>query len=230
MPLQCIVVDDERPALLILEKFINQSPDLELAASFQNPLEALQYLRTHSADLLFLDINMPRLSGISLVQVLPEKIPVIFTTAYPEYAVEGFELQALDYLVKPFSFERFLRAISRLPAQEHSSPGKEVDPFLLIRADRKIHRIAQADILYLEAYGDYVKVHTAQHYLLPKERLSRLEEKLDPGIFLRAHRTFIVNLNAIDYLEGNSLMIGENRIPVSKSFRAGLLEKLGLTE
>jgi DNA-binding LytR/AlgR family response regulator len=232
MPLKCIAIDDERPALMVLEKFIGQTPELEWVASFQKPLEGLQFLRSNAVDLLFLDINMPDLSGIGLVQSLPEKVPVIFTTAYPEYAVEGFELQAVDYLLKPFSFERFLKAVNR--AISLTDRIEKVEPSLqntlIIRADRKIHRLLQKDILYLEAFGDYVKVHTQQDCLLPKERLSHLEEKLDPHLFFRIHRTFIVNLNAINYLEGNSLVIKETRIPVSKSYRKALLEKIGLEE
>lgn len=233
MKLTCLVVDDEPLALRVLEKYIGSTPFLELRASFTNPLEAMAFLQGQAVDLLFLDINMPELSGLSLVRALAQPPAVIFTTAYPEFAVEGFELDAADYLVKPFSRERFLKAVAKasLLIEARRAPGsapseKNAADHLLVRADRKLYRVRFEHIRYLQAYGDYVKIATSEQTLAPKEKLSTLEQQLPTALFQRVHRSFIVNLDQIEYLEGNHLRVAGQLIPVAAGYREELMAKL----
>jgi DNA-binding LytR/AlgR family response regulator len=224
-----MAVDDEPLSLRIIEKYVAQLPRLQLVATCNDAFEAMEVLRKEPVDLMFLDINMPKLSGISLLKTLDRQPQVIFTTAYPQYAVEGFELEATDYLLKPFSFERFVKAVNRaterIPAvRDQASVTPE---YLLIRADKKLYKIDCADLLYLEAFGDYVKVYTREKMLLTKERLGTLEQNLPPKLFQRIHRSYVIAIQKIDYVEGNSVNIGGSKLPVSLSFKDALLEKLG---
>jgi DNA-binding LytR/AlgR family response regulator len=197
-------------------------------ATCANAFEAMEALRQHPVDLLFLDINMPKLSGISLLKTLDKPPLVVFTTAYPEFAVEGFELEAVDYLLKPFSLERFLRAINRASERLATPPttGPQAPQHLLVKADKKLYKIDFQDISYLEAYGDYVKVFTKEKMLLTKERLANIERELPPGLFCRIHRSYIIALSAIDFIEGNMVKIGKEKLPVSEGLKEGLLAKL----
>ncbi len=223
MKIRCLVADDEPPALKIMQRYIDQVPGLELVGQCSDALEANEWLQREPVDLLFLDINMPRLSGMSLARSLSHPPLIVFTTAYPEYAVEGFELEALDYLLKPFSFERFLKAVNKaanlLEGSRPSAGSGRATGVLLAKADRKLYRLPYEDILYLQAYGDYVKIVTRQQLIMPKERLQHYEKTLPSDQFLRVHRSYIIALSAIRYLEGNLLRIGEEHIPVGESYR-----------
>ncbi|MCB0596411.1 MAG: response regulator transcription factor [Lewinellaceae bacterium] len=226
MVLSCYIIDDEPPAIKVLERYIGQTPQLRLLGSATDAILGMQAVQELHPRLLFLDINMPKLSGIGLVKALAEPPAVIFTTAYPEYALEGFELEAVDYLLKPISFERFLKAVNksqRLPAVPEAPKTPAV---LLLQADRKLYRVPLEEILYLQAYGDYVKVHAAGQLYVPKTTLNQLEEELPAGAFFRIHRSYLVSLARIQYLEGNFVVIGEDKIPVGRSYREGLLRKL----
>lgn len=229
MTIRCIAVDDEPLSLRIIVKYVAQLPRLQLVATCNNAFEAMEILRREPVDLMFLDINMPKLSGISLLKTLDRQPQVIFTTAYPQYAVEGFELEATDYLLKPFSFERFVKAVNRvaerlpIPREQGGAPPEH----LLLRADKKLYKINFTDILYLEAFGDYVKVYTREKMLLTKERLGTLEQSLPETLFQRIHRSYIIAIHKIDYVEGNLVKIGGERLPVSQSFKDALMEKLG---
>ncbi len=223
--LACLAVDDEPLALRVLEKYCSRLQSVELRKTFLDPLEALEALRQEPFDLVFLDINMPHLSGLGLLRSLPDPPLVIFTTAYPEYAVQGFELEAVDYLLKPFSFERFVRAVNKVLARRAPQPEPLLPPSLPLKVDRKLYRIPLADILYLEAYGDYVKVHTPAKTYLSKTRLQELEEQLPAEAFLRIHRSFVVALSAIEFLEGQSVVVKGRRLPVARSQREELLRR-----
>ncbi|MCB0520296.1 MAG: response regulator transcription factor [Lewinellaceae bacterium] len=229
MKIRCIAVDDEPLSLRIVEKYAAELPQLELVATCADAFEAMQVLRGKAVDLLLLDINMPKLSGISLLKSLDRPPLVVFTTAYPEYAVEGFELEAVDYLLKPFSLERFIKAINR--AAEKLAGQHEPTPapvgHLLVKADKKLFKVDFGEILYLEAYGDYVKIFTREKMLLTKERLTVLEEALPGDIFFRIHRSYIIAVGAIAFLEGNRVKIGETKLPVSAGLKEALLKKLG---
>ncbi|MEL7119628.1 MAG: LytTR family DNA-binding domain-containing protein, partial [Bacteroidota bacterium] len=216
----------------VLKRYIDKVQSLELIDSFQNPLDALELLNEQKTDLLFLDINLPDISGIELLKSIEHPPKVIFTTAYPEYAIEGFELHALDYLLKPISFDRFLKAINKFQTEIERDKAmekvlnQEDKQILLVKADKKIFRIPFEEILYLQAYGDYVKVFTHNKMLLPKERLQNLENQLINSTFMRIHRSYLINLNQVDYIEGNQVYIDKNAIPIGKPYKAVLLEKL----
>ena len=220
MKIDCFIVDEEPLAIRVLEKYIAQTPALNLTGSSTEPLEALTKLQENPVDLLFLDINMPELSGISLARVLKQSPLIVFTTAYPEFAVEGFELEALDYLVKPISFERFLKSVQKATQRLEN---KTNITHLTIKADRRLYNLRLEDIIFIEAYGDYVKIHTKTQILVPKETLSNIEERLPAGYFMRVHRSYLVSLNKIEFLEGNLIHIGEAKIPVGQSYREALL-------
>jgi len=231
MKMKCLIVEDEAPASRVLQKYIERLPQLELMAVCGDAIEAGEYLQKENIDLLLLDIHLPELSGISWLRTLREPPLVIFTTAYPEYAVESFELEVLDYLVKPIAFERFLKAINKAAAelerkQPHRRLSEERQAFLTVRADRKLYKLNFEDIQYLQAYGDYVKIITRQGGITPKITLQEIEGRLPASQFIRVHRSYIVSLNAIQYMEGNHLRIGAQKIPVGKSNRDDLLKRL----
>ncbi len=223
MTLNCVIVDDERPAIRVLERFVVQTPWLRLEASFQNPQEALAFLKDHPADLLLLDIQMPKMSGLDLLEKLDANPLVIFTTAYPDYALQGFEWAAVDYLLKPIAYDRFLRSATRaLQLKKNHSPE---DTHLTIRADKRLYRVSREEILYIQAYGDYLKIQTRERQYTPKTTLQEWEQRLPHSDFIRVHRSWIVNLSQVEYLEGNHLVIGGEKIPVSESYRSELLER-----
>ncbi|MBI5917701.1 MAG: response regulator transcription factor [Bacteroidetes bacterium] len=226
--IRCIAVDDEPLSLKIIEKYAADLPRLDLVATCNNAFEAMDCLRRMPVDLMFLDINMPKLSGISLMKSLDNPPLVIFTTAYPEFAVDGFELEAVDYLLKPFSLERFIKAVNRAADKRFvPKPADEPCPeFLLVKADKKLYKVDSQDIIYLEAYGDYVKIFTKEKMLLTKERLSTVEQQLPSERFVRIHRSFVIALAAIEFIEGNTVKIGKEKLPVSENLKDALLEKL----
>lgn len=228
MTIRCIAVDDEPLSLKIIEKYAAVLPRLDLLATCNNAFEAMDCLRRMPVDLMFLDINMPKLSGISLMKSLDNPPLVIFTTAYPEFAVDGFELEAVDYLLKPFSLERFIKAVNRAADKRFApKPADEPRPeFLLVKADKKLYKVDFQDIIYLEAYGDYVKIFTKEKMLLTKERLNTVEQQLPPERFVRIHRSFVISLAAIEFIEGNSVKVGKEKLPVSENLKDALLEKL----
>jgi DNA-binding LytR/AlgR family response regulator len=227
-PIRCIAVDDEPLSLRIIEKYAADLPQLQLVATCSNAFEAMEALRQHSVDLMFLDINMPKLSGISLLRSLERQPLVIFTTAYPEFAVEGFELEAVDYLLKPFPQERFIKAVNRAADRLAAAPTQEPQrpSFLFVKSDKKFYKVDFQDISYLEAYGDYVKVFTKDKMLLTKERLANIEQQLPIGLFFRIHRSYIIALAAIEFIEGNLVKIGKEKLPISEGLKEALMEKM----
>ncbi len=232
MSLSCIVVDDEPLAREILEKYISDCPMLDLKASCSNAFEAIKILEKGDIQLIFLDINMPKLSGISMIRTLENPPEIIFSTAYPEYAVEGFELDAVDFLVKPFSFERFMKSVNkaskRHEMQVNKSPeaSQEDKSYLIVKADGKIYRLQMAEIVLLEALGDYVKIHTGAGIITTHDTLKNLEKSLPGDLFMRVHRSYIIALDRIRFLEGNRLRVGEQDIPLGQSYRDHLLQYL----
>ena len=228
MKLKCLVVEDEPLAQEIISGYIRDCGQLEVVKICQDALEALDLLRQESIDLIFLDINLPRLSGLNFLKILDSRPMIIFTTAYPEYAVDGFEADAVDYLVKPFSFERFLKAVNKALEKKHISrhPAENLHPssgalqdFILLRADKKLYKIPLAEIHTIEATGDYLKVFYADKYLVVHETISGILEKLPSDNFLRVHKSFIISINQINYLEGNRIRIGSAFIPIGRSYK-----------
>lgn len=229
--LQCIIADDEPIARQILENYIQEIPNLELIASCKNAFEVMDILQTKKVDLLFLDINMPKLSGLSLLKTMQQKPEVIITTAYAEYAIEGFELSVNDYLLKPFSLERFLQAV--LKVQQKQQPNKEtivvqneiVTTSIFVKSDKKIIKLNLEDINYVEAYGNYVKIYTENMILTP-QTLSDFLEKLSDD-FIRIHKSFIINFNHLKLIDGNQIILQNDiKLPIGKSYRKAVLSKI----
>ena len=217
---QCLVVEDEPLAQNVMKKYIEEHPSLHLVAICGDAIEAQQIFARHPVDVLFLDINLPRLSGISFLKTLPKQPSVIFTTAYPEYAVEGFELDAIDYLVKPFSFERFLKAINKLMAVKNDAVNKQdTEDYIFVKSDKKVFRVLIEDIMDLEALGDYVKLSykTGQHMI--NSSLKDLLSELPKEKFIRVHKSFAIAKNKISFLEGNYIRVGEKDIPIGATYR-----------
>ena len=222
----CLIVDDEPLSRDVLKKYIAEVQDLELMAECRNTAEASHQLNTESIDILFLDINMPGLSGISFARSLTSAPLIIFTTAYPEYAVEGFELDATDYLVKPFSFERFLKAINRAMERLHeNNRDSPTSGKVLVKADKKLYALQFSDILYLEGRGDYIRIRTDQQSLVVHDTIKNFLTCLPEEEFMRIHKSFVINLKRIEYLEGNQVRIGEHTIPLSPMHREELLSR-----
>jgi DNA-binding LytR/AlgR family response regulator len=226
---KCIIIEDEPLAQNVLKKYIGDHPSLELVAVFGDALEAQAILNQQNIHLLFLDINLPKLSGINFIKTLVESPLVIFTTAYPEFAVEGFELNAIDYLLKPFSFERFLKAVNkaieRLSTSHQSNEGKRA-PFIFLKADKKIHKVDLESIHYIEAVGDYMKVVTDSGQLIINETMKKLQEELPERSFIRVHKSFIISRDRIKYIEGNYVQVEDKSIPIGATYRNEVLASL----
>ncbi|HLF33339.1 MAG TPA: LytTR family DNA-binding domain-containing protein [Cyclobacteriaceae bacterium] len=226
--LSCMIVDDEPLSQDVLKKYIGDIPGLRLTACCFNALDAAQALRESPVDLIFLDINMPKLSGINLLKSMDNPPMVIFTTAYPQYAVEGFDLDAVDYLLKPISFERFMKAVNK--AFEQNSRNSETkssfsEGFMTIKSDKKFFKINFSDILFFQAYGDFVKVHLTDKVLVTAGTLKNLEQILPPQ-FMRVHKSYILSIQRIKYIEGNRVFIEQSEIPLGPGMRDILLNRM----
>ena len=237
--MRCIAVDDEPLALKIIEDFVREVPFLELVATLPSAIEAAEFVQREAVDLIFLDINMPHLTGIDFVR-LTENLPlVIFTTAYPDYALTGYELDVVDYLLKPFSFDRFFKAVTRAhdiyqlrrsgnePIGTGSAASGAAQPdYVMIRVEYSTVRIDLHDILFVEGLKDYVKITTDQKNYVTKSSMKNVEDRLPSDRFKRVHKSFIVNLDRVQAFENNHLVIGEHRIPLGSSNREEFLDFL----
>ena len=225
----CIIVDDEPLAQNVLKKYIGEHPMLELIAICSDALEAQRILTQQNIDLLFLDINLPRLSGINFIKTLTRPPLVIFTTAYAEFAVEGFELNAVDYLLKPFSFERFVKAVNKaieklnaeILTRERNRPG-----FIFLKSDKKIHKVDLTSIHFIEAIGDYMKVVTDTGQLIINETMKKLLKELPADSFIRVHKSFIISRNKIKFIEGNYIQVEDKSIPIGATYRNDVLARI----
>ena len=230
-PIHCAIIEDEPLAQNVLKNYIDDHPALELSAIWSDALEAQKNLPAQTIEIIFLDINLPRLSGISFIKTLPHPPLVIFTTAYPEYAVEGFELDAVDYLLKPFSFERFLKAINKalqkLGKQENNNATELASAsFIFLKADKKVHKVNLHDIHYVEATGDYVKVMTTDGQYIVNNTLKKIQEELPASQFIRVHKSFIIATDKIKFFEGNYVKVGNTDIPIGASYREEIFARL----
>ena len=219
MKITCIIIDDEPSSQNVLKSFINRIDYLELTHVCNDALEALDYLKNNAVDLLFLDINMPQLSGISFYKSLLNPPKVIFTTAYSEYALEGFELEAIDYLLKPFSFERFVKAVSKI-----KNLNDDKTEHIIIKSDKKLHQIKFDDIIFVEGLGDYIKVHLKDSFLVTYKTLKDMKKALPSSIFIQVHKSFIINKNKVDYIEGNLAIINSNKVPLGQKYKNEFLD------
>ena len=230
--MKCIIVDDNKIARMALKQLVSQVQTLELVAECTDAMEALQAFNSKQVDLLLLDIEMPDMSGLDLIKKLGNKRPlIIFTTAKKDYAVEAFELNVVDYLVKPISLPRFTQAIEK--AQETVESNREEvkveeQGFVFVKDNGVLKRISIDDILFLEAMGDYVKVHTGQKFHVVHATLKSIEEKLPLSKFVRVHRSYIVAINKIDYIQEGTISIGKTTIPVADTHKTNLNKRLNL--
>lgn len=225
MNLNCLIVDDEPLALDLLEEHIKAVKDLQLVGRCQNALEAMALLRDHPVDLIFLDIQMPTLTGIDFIKTLSKKPKIIMTTAYKEYAFDAFQLDVVDYLLKPITFGRFLKAINKVLNQRYfPAPKEEVMPlfeeaFIYLKADKKSVKVTLKDIVYIESCRDYVRVHTEEDAILAHHRISTLEEKLPESMFLRIHRSFIVSKNKVSAFTPSSVELGGKVLSIGRLYK-----------
>jgi len=230
--MKCIIVDDNKMARMALKQLVSQVPALELIAECNDASEALDSLNSAQVDLLLLDIEMPGMTGLDLIRKLGNSKPlIIFTTAKKDYAVEAFELNVVDYLVKPIALPRFKQAIEK--AQETIDSNKqevkvEEQGFVFVKDSGVLKRIAIDDILFLEAMGDYVKVHTPQKFHVVHATLKSIEEKLPSSKFIRVHRSYIVAINKIDYIQEGTITIGKTTLPVADTHKSNLNKRLNL--
>lgn len=226
--IKCLVIDDELPARDVLEKHIAGVEALELAGTCTNAVEALSFLQSHTVDLLFLDIQMPHILGTNFIRTLKNPPKVIFTTAYRKYAIEGFELDAVDYLLKPISFDRFLKAVNKIldlniqintKTSTTENRAEPAQPFLYLRVDRKMVKVLFNDILYIEGLRDYIKIFTTTKTIITKHQLSSLEEMLPSDAFSRIHRSYIVSIARIDSYNTDTIEIGNKELPIGRLFK-----------
>lgn len=225
--MNCIIIEDEPAAQSILERDIALCPGLNCLGTFQDAFSAQEFIDNNSIDFMFLDINLPEMSGVSFLRSLVHPPLVIFTTAYPQYAVDGFDLEVVDFLLKPFSFERFYKAVNKAREKFSTRTQTVLPTKLSVKSGKRIYQITVDDIRFIETCGDYVTIFCADKKLLVHGTLKSWEEKLKGSNFLKVHRTTIANLQKIDHLEGSLIQIGEHKIPVSEQYKEELLERLG---
>ncbi|WP_422080930.1 LytR/AlgR family response regulator transcription factor [Ulvibacterium sp.] len=227
------IIDDEPIAHRIIEGYCAELPHLQKIGNAYNPMEASVIVTREKIDLIFLDLNMPKMTGFEWLKTLPKPPKIIVTTAYKEYALEGYELDILDYLLKPFSFPRFLKAVNKVNASEQAgsakSPGNlslENSRFFL-KGDKKYHQIHTDTILFIEAYGNYTKVFLTEEMILSHEKISTLERLLPEGNFLRVHKSFLVAIDKIKRIQGNQIFLNEHKIPIGQTYRSRIHHLLG---
>ncbi|TDN38634.1 response regulator transcription factor [Hymenobacter sp. UV11] len=230
-PIQCLLVDDKPLALDILADYVAQVPALHLAGSSQNPVEALNWVEERRIELIFLDIQMPQLTGLQFLQALNRRAQVVLTTAYAEHALTGFEHDVIDYLLKPIPFERFYQAVEKAQRRLRPTPAETSRPYLFIKTEHRMQRVNLAEVLYLEGLQNYVLIHTATEKLLARQTISSLEASLPVAGFVRVHKSFIVALAHIHIVERSRIFIrvaaGEPRIiPVGDAYRSAFYGRL----
>lgn len=235
MEYRCLVVDDERPALKLLMAYISKMPYLQLVATCESGLEAIGILQEQQVDILFLDIQMPDFTGLDLLRTLQHKPEVILTTAYRDYAVEGFALNATDYLIKPFSIERFLQAVNkamgqiRLKQAEGNEPlavEDRPDDHFFVRTNYKMERIDFVNIYYLESMREYVAIHTQDRRYVINQTMTNMEKELPAPGFIRIHRSYLINIAYITAINGNQVVIADKNIPIGASYRQAFFDGL----
>ncbi len=232
--IRCLIVDDEPLALHILEDYLSKVPFLQLVKSTTNPIEALTLVQDRQIDLVFLDVQMPELTGIQFLKIANGKAKVILTTAYPQYALEGYELDVIDYLLKPIAFDRFYKSVQKVQAALQSAstntpivaPSEPVtnrqdflSDFIFVKTEHKIQKVYLNDILFIEGLKDYISIFTQAERIITLQNMKKMEDALPPQYFTRVHKSYIVSINKIDSIERSRIFIGEKIIPVGDTYR-----------
>lgn len=227
--LKYIIIDDEPLAHEVIEEFCSMLPHLQLEKNCYNAIEAMQFLNENTVDFMFLDINMPKLRGLDFLKTLTKPPKTIITTAYKEHALEGFELNVVDYILKPFSFDRLVKAVNKVSeTQTPKTIIKEVASStdnttrFFVKGDKKHHQIDLNDLLYIEAYGNYTKLYLKDEMIVSHEKISHYEDLLDTANFLRVHKSFIVAIDKIKFIEGNRILINEHKIPIGQTYKSSI--------
>ena len=231
--LKYIIIDDEPLAHEIIEEFCSMLPHLQLEKNCYNAMEAMQFLNENIVDFMFLDINMPKLRGLDFLKTLTKPPKTIITTAYKEYALEGFELNVVDYILKPFSFDRLVKAVNKVSETQTTktiikeSPNEVVATRFFIKGNKKHHQIDLNDLLYIEAHGNYTKLYLKDEMIVSHEKISHYEDLLNASNFLRVHKSFIVAINKIKFIEGNRILINEHKIPIGQTYKSSINKLYG---
>jgi DNA-binding LytR/AlgR family response regulator len=220
--LSCIIVDDEPVARKILQEFTEQVPFLDLLGKFESAMKAEEFLKDNQPDLIFLDIEMPKVSGLQMLKRTHIESMVILTTAFPQYALDGYELDIIDYLLKPFAWQRFLKAVQKAKdfAEMKTQPNSVLPPsYIFIKSDKRIEKVELCDILYAEVLGNYVTICTERKNIIAYLTMKSLESQLSPADFIKIHQSFLVNRSKIESVEGNELKVGTKSLPISRNYR-----------
>ncbi|MXV51615.1 response regulator [Pedobacter sp. HMF7647] len=225
--IRCLVVDDEPLALDILTDYIAKVPQLELVLATTSAFEALELVQNDKADLVFLDVQMPELTGIQFLKIINGKCDVILTTAYPQYALDGYDLDVVDYLLKPIAFDRFYKAVQKVQQAAAAAPQGAAEPliiqnsndFIFVKTEHKIQKIYLNDILYIEGLKDYISIFTADERIITLQNMKKMEEVLPSGRFIRVHKSYIIALDKIESIERSRIIIGEKVIPIGDTYR-----------
>lgn len=231
--IQCLVVDDEPLARDVLRRYVENVPSLTLCGECGNAIEAMSFLQHHKVELLFLDIHMPQIKGIDLLKIISHPPKVIFTTAHAEYALEGYDLDAVDFLLKPIQFERFLKAVSKAfqfvkpPGNFLPTEESKKEAYIYLRADRKMVKVLLQDIFYVESMKDYVKVYTDKGTVITKQSITAMEAMLPEQSFIRTHRSFIASVDKIKSFTNELIEIEKAEIPIGKLYRNNVMKVLG---
>lgn len=231
--IRCIIVDDEAIARDILENHLSKIDTVRIVGSSKNALEAFKLINSEEVDLVFLDINMPEITGLSFARSMTRDIKIIFTTAYREYAVDGFDLQAVDYLLKPISFERLLQAINKYMQERGAKLAEDLnkqqdkdDASFFVRSDRKMIRINLQDIMFVESLSDYIKIHMQEKTVVTRETLTSLEAMLPHRDFIRIHRSYLVSISHIESFTSETVVVDKHELPISRSHKEEVLRRL----
>lgn len=225
----CIIIEDEIPAQNILKNFLKKLPDIELIATFKAAIEANNFLKSETVDVIFLDVNLPDISGIDFIKTVKNPPAIIMTTAYPDYAVSSFELDTIvDYLVKPFSFDRFLKAINKAKDRLEVSNKTTADEseVLFLNVDKTLHKIVLDELVYIESDRNYITVVTTKQKLSYIDSLKNWNEKLPNNQFIQTHKSYIINRKFVDKISGNEIYVNSNRLPIGRTYKQELLRKL----
>jgi DNA-binding LytR/AlgR family response regulator len=220
--LSCIIVDDEPIARKILHEFVEHVPFMDLQGKFENAMKVEEFLKSNAIDIIFLDIEMPKVSGLQLLQKMEIDSMVILTTAFPKYALEGYELDIIDYLLKPFAFNRFLKAVQKAKdfyEMKHRATSTLQPSYIFIKSEKRIEKIELTDILYAESVGNYVSIHTESKRIMAYLTMKSLESQLPPDEFIKIHQSYLVNCSKIDAIEGNEIKVGKKSLPISRNYR-----------